>query len=66
MTRPVPPPASIRTFQGMMGDDSDSDEEGQAFFAGGSETSGQQILGPKRPKKKGEDIVKEMFQAAKG
>ena len=50
----------------MMGDDSDSDEDGQAFFAGGSETSGQQILGPKRSKKKGEDIVKEMFQAAKG
>ncbi|XP_043210067.1 NSFL1 cofactor p47-like isoform X2 [Amphibalanus amphitrite] len=58
--------ATIRTFQGLMGSDSDSDEEGQAFFAGGSETSGQQILGPKRGKKKGEDIVKEMFQAAKG
>ena len=39
-------------------------EEGQAFYAGGSETSGQQILGP--PKKKdGRDFVKEMFKKAR-
>lgn len=46
-------------------DDSDSDmEEGQAYYAGGSETSGQQILGP--PKKKdGRDFVKEMFKKAR-
>jgi hypothetical protein len=41
-----------------------SQEEGQAFYAGGSETSGQQILGP--PKKKdGRDFVKEMFKKAR-
>ncbi|XP_037067896.1 NSFL1 cofactor p47-like [Pollicipes pollicipes] len=56
----------IRTIQGLMDAHSDeSDEDGQAFFAGGSETSGQQILGPRRGKR-GEDIVKEMFRAAKG
>ncbi len=39
-------------------------EEGQAYYAGGSETSGQQILGP--PKKKdGRDFVKEMFKKAR-
>ncbi|XP_037067894.1 NSFL1 cofactor p47-like [Pollicipes pollicipes] len=58
--------SGIRTIQGLMDAHSDeSDEDGQAFFAGGSETSGQQILGPRRGKR-GEDIVKEMFRAAKG
>ncbi|GLV40386.1 p47 [Carabus blaptoides fortunei] len=38
---------------------SSSDEEGQAFYAGGSEHSGQQVLGP--PKKK--DFVTEMFKS---
>merc|ERR1712002_144324 len=43
---------------------SDSDgEEGQAFYAGGSETSGQQILGPK--KKEGAEFVKHMFKKAR-
>jgi len=42
----------------------DSDEEGQAFFAGGSDRSGQEILGPPR-KKDPEKIVKEMFESAK-
>eukprot|EP00794_Sanderia_malayensis_P017060 gene17060-18778_t len=41
----------------------DSDEEGQAFYAGGSETSGQQILGPS--KKKADKITKRIFDAAK-
>ena len=48
----------------LFGKDSDSsDDEGQAFYAGGSSTSGQQILGP--PKKKGADLVKEMFKKAR-
>lgn len=38
---------------------SPEDEEGQAFYAGGSERSGQQILGPG---KKG-DIVGDMFKS---
>ena len=45
-------------------DSSDSDEDGQAFYAGGSETSGQQILGPAK-KKDGADFVKHMFKKAK-
>ncbi len=45
-------------------DDSSSEEEGQAFYAGGSETSGQQILGPGK-KKEGSDFVKHMFKKAK-
>jgi UBX domain-containing protein 1 len=43
---------------------SDEDEKGQAFYAGGSRTSGQQIIGP--PKKKNpEKIIKDLFQKAK-
>ena len=44
-------------------DSSDSDE-GQAFYAGGSEHSGQQILGPAK-KKEGADFVKHMFKKAR-
>ncbi len=47
---------------------SDSDE-GQAFYVGGSETSGQQVLGPRRSRSqkgsKGEDLVGEMFKSAR-
>lgn len=35
---------------------------GEAFYAGGSERSGQQILGPNKGKK---NIVTEMFQSAR-
>lgn len=46
--------------------DSDEDgEKGQAFYAGGSVHSGQQVLGPPRSRKNGEEIVKEMFKAAR-
>ncbi|XP_039745930.1 NSFL1 cofactor p47 isoform X2 [Pararge aegeria] len=41
--------------------DSSSDEEGEAFYAGGSERSGQQILGP--PGKGRKDIISEMFKS---
>ena len=40
---------------------SSDDEEGQAFYAGGSTTSGQQILGPSKKK----DFVKDMFKSCK-
>ena len=65
------PASNISTFSSMFGssktnednDSSDSDgEEGQAFYAGGSETSGQQILGPK---KDGAKFVKHMFKKAR-
>lgn len=39
--------------------DSSSDEEGQAFYAGGSEHSGQQVLGPSKKKN---EIVSDMFK----
>ena len=39
--------------------DSSDEEEGQAFYAGGSEHSGQQILGPGKNK---HNIVAEMFR----
>ncbi|MCL4116761.1 UNVERIFIED_CONTAM: hypothetical protein GTU68_036176, partial [Idotea baltica] len=45
----------------MMDSDS-SDEEGQAFYAGGSEHSGQQVIGPSKKKK---DVVSMLFKSAK-
>ncbi|XP_017776797.1 PREDICTED: NSFL1 cofactor p47 [Nicrophorus vespilloides] len=39
---------------------SDEEEDGQAFYAGGSEHSGQQVLGPKK-----KDIVADMFKSVK-
>jgi len=52
---------------GFAGEDSDSssEEEGQAFYAGGSTSSGQQILGPGKKKDKKNDIVGDMFKAAR-
>ena len=44
-------------------DDEDDEEKGQAFYAGGSETSGQQILGP--PKRNPEKIITDLFAKAK-
>lgn len=71
------PTSNINTFASRFGssakkddddrDSSDSEEEGQAFYAGGSETSGQQILGPAKNKenKEGADFVKQMFKRAR-
>lgn len=39
---------------------SSEEEEGQAFYAGGSEHSGQQVLGPGKKKK---DIISDMFKS---
>lgn len=44
-------------------DEEGEDERGQAFYAGGSETSGQQILGPSR--KNAENFIKDIFKKAK-
>ncbi|XP_059086981.1 NSFL1 cofactor p47-like [Tigriopus californicus] len=55
--------ATFGSLRGANRDSDDSEEEGQAFFAGGSDTSGQQILGP--PRKKGEALVKELFKKAR-
>ncbi|XP_065914747.1 NSFL1 cofactor p47-like [Dysidea avara] len=43
--------------------DNKSADEGQNFFAGGSEHSGQYIQGP--PRQDGDDLVKNVFSAAK-
>ncbi|KAI0226633.1 NSFL1 cofactor p47 [Lamellibrachia satsuma] len=55
----------IATLMNTKPGDSDSDDDHQAFYTGGSEHGGgQQILGP-RKKVGGEEVVKEMFKAAK-
>lgn len=46
-----------------MSQNSSSDEEGQAFYAGGSERSGQQVLGPPKRKNFSEKLT-DMFRQA--
>ncbi|XP_045175339.2 NSFL1 cofactor p47-like [Mercenaria mercenaria] len=53
--------ATIGSMQQGHGEDS-SDEEGQAFYAGGSERSGQQVLGPKKKKT---NVVEDLFKSAR-
>lgn len=60
----------VRTLASLRQDSEDSDsgnEEGQAFYAGGSDSSGQQILGPSKNKNKGqkEHLVAQMFKSVK-
>jgi len=51
------------TLDSLRGDDSSDDErQGEAFYAGGSQSSGQQVLGP--PKKR-DELVAEMFKKAR-
>ncbi|XP_073648907.1 NSFL1 cofactor p47 isoform X2 [Tursiops truncatus] len=45
-------------------DEDEEDEEGQRFYAGGSERSGQQIVGPPR-KKSPNELVDDLFKGAK-
>lgn len=56
--------ASLASMQATGDSDSD-DEEGQAFYAGGSERSGQQILGPPRKKQTSDDVTQSIFDEAK-
>ncbi len=51
----------IFTLNSMSNDN--NEEEGQAFYAGGSDQSGQQILGP--PRQTHESIIKNLFSKAK-
>lgn len=60
----------VRTFASLRQDSDDSDsgnEEGQAFYAGGSDSSGQQILGPSKNKNKPnkDEFVSQMFKSVK-
>ncbi|XP_014478815.1 PREDICTED: NSFL1 cofactor p47 [Dinoponera quadriceps] len=55
------PKARFGTLSDLQNKESSSeDEEGQAFYAGGSEHSGQQVLGPGKKKK---DIISDMFKS---
>jgi len=57
------PPQSAGRLNMFDGGSSSDDEEQEAFYAGGSERSGQQVLGPK---KKGRgDVVASLFKSAK-
>ncbi|KAL3289029.1 hypothetical protein HHI36_003472 [Cryptolaemus montrouzieri] len=51
--------SKFATLNTLAKDDDDEEEEGQAFYAGGSEHSGQQVLGPGKKK----DIVSDMFKS---
>ncbi|XP_029164317.1 LOW QUALITY PROTEIN: NSFL1 cofactor p47 [Nylanderia fulva] len=54
------PKPRFGTLNDLQNKDSSSDEEeGQAFYAGGSEHSGQQVLGPGKKK----DIISDMFKS---
>ena len=54
----------IATLRDQASDEEDEGRErGQAFYAGGSEQSGQQILGPNRQKP--DEFIKGLFQKAK-
>lgn len=58
--------SNIFTLNSLNDEEDEDDREerqGQAFYAGGSETSGQQILGP--PRKKPDEIIKNLFEKAK-
>ncbi|XP_060068216.1 NSFL1 cofactor p47-like [Ylistrum balloti] len=54
--------ATIGNYQTQESSSSEEDE-GQAFYAGGSETSGQQIIGPK--KRDGKKVVDNLFKSAR-
>lgn len=56
--KPKPRFGSLSDFHNA--DSSSEEEEGQAFYAGGSEHSGQQVLGPGKKKK---DIISDMFKS---
>lgn len=55
--------ATLSSVRDMDTDD-DPSEKGQAFYAGGSEHSGQQILGPPPKKNPLKDMVSEVFKQA--
>lgn len=65
-----PKPASqssirIRGFSDLARGNRANEEDGEAYYAGGSERSGQQIIGPSRKADSKDNFVAEMFKAAK-
>ncbi|GFU28543.1 NSFL1 cofactor p47 [Nephila pilipes] len=62
----APPNTSrIATFASLANNAEKDEEEGQAFYAGGSERSGQQVLGPGKRKAAGNEVVEAMFKAVR-
>ncbi|CAL8133673.1 unnamed protein product [Orchesella dallaii] len=57
-------PMTLDALRNQESEDESSEEEdrGQAFYAGGSQSSGQQVLGPPR---KRDELVAEMFKKAR-
>ncbi|XP_038606488.1 NSFL1 cofactor p47 [Tachyglossus aculeatus] len=70
LTGPREPPHSehrgVTSFRDLVHaqEDEEEDEEGQRFYAGGSERSGQQIVGPPR-KRSPNELVEDLFRGAK-
>lgn len=62
------PPASnfatLSSLNANASSDEDDDQKGEAFYAGGSEHSGQQILGPPKKKTPVQDYISEVFRTA--
>lgn len=61
------PSSRFATIGSLRADDNDSSssDEGQAFYAGGSERSGQQVLGPSKKKKNSDSLVSDLFKSAR-
>ncbi|RCN51801.1 SEP domain protein [Ancylostoma caninum] len=57
--------ASLRKEEHDSGEESDGGGERQGFFVGGSEHSGQQVLGPERPSRDSPNMVERVFDAAR-
>ncbi|XP_054579954.1 NSFL1 cofactor p47 isoform X3 [Eptesicus fuscus] len=62
----VPSDNRVTSFKDLIHDqdEDEEEEEGQRFYAGGSERSGQQIVGPPR-KKSPNELVDDLFKGAK-
>ncbi|KAH6937265.1 hypothetical protein HPB50_026233 [Hyalomma asiaticum] len=56
---------NIRGIPDLVREKKADEDDGQAFYAGGSEHSGQQVIGPGRKADSNENFVAEMFKAAK-
>ncbi|XP_011798779.1 PREDICTED: NSFL1 cofactor p47 isoform X3 [Colobus angolensis palliatus] len=62
----APSDSRVTSFRDLIHDqdEDEEEEEGQRFYAGGSERSGQQIVGPPR-KKSPNELVDDLFKGAK-
>lgn len=56
--------ATLDSLKNKSDSENSDEEQGQAFYAGGSTHSGQQVLGPSK-RRDPDEIVSEMFKAAK-